>query len=192
MPETFIDPNHLESIENKKEALATKEFVGHLEDQLFKNDLSGLQYLETLDEIESNIQDYSNSRNVLESLRNEKVKEKLLSAELHSRYYGLLVLVNFHLAREAGFANINDQAISYCEDAVEANEIWSKYVKFEKGDREFTQYLLGTKNYFEGKVDVLKAIVSSMSQGRNRDLLEKLIKGLVDRGYPNYSKDLEG
>lgn len=122
--------------------------------------------------------------NASECYKKLKSRERdFIGTEIEKEYWNKLSLELFHLGQTEAIKNQNTQAKEYFLEAQEAAK---------KGiDDAWLAYIEGTLFYLENNITGIKQTINRIADKfpANIRILQSFIKGLKERGYPNYEKD---
>lgn len=104
---------------------------------------------------------------------------------MRQRYHSLMSLTHFHIGQQEARENLTSAAAHLDEAAFaafnaghdDANEEWARYVR-------------ATRAYIAGDANLLANILDTMDDvDKNTPIVKALLKGLRDRGRPDYGSD---
>lgn len=168
------------------EGLIKKESQGeNFYEKLKKSFLAGeISFSDVRDEllkIDQSTYDRAGAEENLNFLKDEQIFDFVSkSKEDFSIYQKFFSLTLFHLGQNLAFRG-DQKATSFIKEALESAVLG-------RADESWVSYLNSTLLYLEG-VKIPDDLITKVDQDKNRQILEKLNKGLEERGFPDYSKD---
>ncbi len=172
-----------------KDFMEEAEFIKNPHDVLRRDLLAGIDtpevFLEKVRELDQSSDDRGHSVLNLQMLESPDIRAIFERHDFRDEYYAEMAFAAFHSA----------QVMSVQGD-VEMNSLLQKTLSYLREIKDITrrpltiEYVEGTVAYLNNDISLTREIIGKLSHDEtNRDVLERLLSGLTQRGYPDYSTD---
>ena len=159
-----------------------KTNVEKLKDGLTVGTVSPENFLESvlaLDQADKSSDNSIRNREVLLSHEVKKIfSDQALTQRTRYLYFSLLSLVCFHLGQDLAIVGKHEEAVIHFKESLEAGEEYQDWIL----------YIQGTIAYLENNLVELERCFNEIKE-TNKDVLERLLNGLNQRGKPDYKID---
>ncbi|OGY40105.1 MAG: hypothetical protein A2418_03305 [Candidatus Brennerbacteria bacterium RIFOXYC1_FULL_41_11] len=168
-----------------------KTNVEKLKDGLTVGTVSPENFLESvlaLDQADKSSDNSIRNREVLLSHEVKKIfSDQALTQRTRYLYFSLLSLVCFHLGQDLAIVGKHEEAVIHFKESLEAGE---NRQRVEAGEeyQDWILYIQGTIAYLENNLVELERCFNEIKE-TNKDVLERLLNGLNQRGKPDYKID---
>lgn len=105
-----------------------------------------------------------------------------LSEDIIKNYYQFLSFTQLHVGQIKAFDGNNNEALILFKESLENEYKGHSFL-------ENISYKKATIAYFENDIDSLEKNISLESRENNNKILKNMLKGLKERGYPDYKLD---
>lgn len=125
------------------------------------------------------------ARNNLEFLEDEEIKQYvfLQSIGVQEGYFKFLGFTEWHVAQNDMFENKIEEGLDYFKKSLE-------HSLEGNAEEEWVWYGRGTIAYLEKDAKGVKVAIEHLpASNKNKPILEKMLKGLEERGEPDYKID---
>ncbi|HRH30589.1 MAG TPA: hypothetical protein PK886_00785 [Candidatus Paceibacterota bacterium] len=168
-----LGPNHSENI------------FTSLKGQLLSGEISPKEFKDKLVEIDQSTPDRANAKENLKLLLDPEIVNFIenQSEDIQKGYYQMLSFTELHIGQiKALYENNPEEALSYFEQSIEHEY---KAHAFP----ENIAYKSAIVAYFKNQPNELEKYIGTDERGNNPKILANMLKGLKERGYPNYKED---
>jgi len=169
---------------NEQENSSENIFI-NLKRQLLSEEISPKEFGDRLMELDQSTPDRVNAKENLKLLTDPEIIQYIenQSEEIQKGYYQMLSFTEFHIGQaKALFENNPEEALEYFEKSLEDD--YKGYAFPEN-----ISYKKAVIAYFSNDVDSLESYVDLDARGNNPKILASMLKGLQERGSPNYKED---
>ena len=157
-----------------------KDIFANLENKLFSGQIKPKDFLDTIMELDQSDPSRISALRAVEILSKPKIESLYINTEDSENFYDTRSLSYFHKAQirlSEGDINVEEDFQSALSDSIKSgdpNEDWTNYIK-------------ATLAYLANDIETLKLLVDNIQA--NNALVKNFIKGLEDRGHPDYMSD---
>jgi hypothetical protein len=169
-----------QQLENPSENIFTS-----LKRQLLSEKISSKEFRDKLMELDQSTPDRANAKENLKLLTDPEIVQYVesQSGEIQKGYYQMLSFTEFHIGQaKALYENDPMRALQYFEKSLEDD--YKGYAFPEN-----VSYKKAVIAYFNNDSDGLEKYIDVNAQGNNPKILVNMLKGLQERGSPNYKED---
>lgn len=167
--------NEVPKVENTPEDI----FVS-LENKLFSGQIKPKDFLDTIMELDQSDPSRISALGAVETLSKPEIENLFINTEDIENFYSTRSLSYFHKAQirlSAGDANFEGDFQNALSDSIKSGD----------PDEDWTNYIKATLAYLANDLETLKLLVDNIQC--NNALVRNFIKGLEDRGRPDYLAD---
>lgn len=160
------------------------DVYGNLKKEFLSGNIKPEELRDKLKSLDQSTPDRVFSIKNLDFLLDNDVQNFILtfSEDIIKNYYQFLSFTQLHVGQIKAFENKNDEALIFFKESLE-NEY--KANNFP----ENIAYKKAVIAYFENDINSLEENILLETRDNNQKILENMLKGLKERGYPNYKID---
>lgn len=165
-----------ENKENPKE-----DIYDSLKKRFLNGQINFFKVRDRLLELDQDTLDRENSDKNLDFLCDPEILNLVSeSKESLIAYYKFLSFTQFHVGQRLAVKNLED-VVSYFQQSL-------KNAKLGGSDESWCSYVEGTIIYIKGS-QIPDSVIEKVKEYQNKNILINLNRGLLERGFPDYSKD---
>lgn len=158
---------------------APEDIFNKLKNDLFSGQINPKDFLDTVMELDQSDPSRISALRAVEILSKPEIESLYINSEDSENFYNTRSISYFHKAQirlSEGDENVEGDFQNALSDSMKISDL-----------ADWTNYIKATLAYLANDIETLKSLVDNVQD--NNALVRNFIKGLQDRGYPDYLSD---
>lgn len=156
-----------------------EDIFDKLENDLFSGQMKPKDFLDTIMELDQSDPSRISALRAVEILSQPEIESLFINTDDSENFYNTRSIAYFHKAQirlSEGDVNVEGDFQNALSDSIKTGDL-----------ADWTNYIKATLAYLANDLETLKSLVDNVQA--NNALVRNFIKGLEDRGYPDYLAD---